>query len=860
MATYVPPKRATAYRFWVSLIDQTNTKKFKSSATLAAGDVKVSKDGGATANLTTLPAVTPAASVFVQVDLSATEMTADNVSVTFIDAAGAEWCDLFINLQTAARQIDDLQFPNVSGRGVDVDATGGVEVGAWLGSVPNTLVSGRMDSSTGAMAANVLTATAINADAITAAKIADAAIDAATFAADTGLKPVNTGTVPIALTTTNMIQIANAASTTDGIYKDYIIRLTGGTGVGQERRISWYESIVGPNNYATISPPWFTVPDVTTTYAIFPSTRPAIEQGLVSEHYKSLATGENVPHTSVVANGKLFIFTDTIPCKAIRFNTPRTNLDDYEVLTLPADGLHDSATKVVFSKQTGRLYHQFANAASVCISSFDPDAPSWAGQTIVDLVHDTGNVMAQGSLATLGGYLYSLTQESPSVVIKYNITTGARVTSTTLTGKDQGHAMDTDGTWLFATGHSTSPGWIARIDPVAMTFTAQDFDSSTYAPTNKFAIIGDHVWVGCEVSGVKGQIVRIRCSDITNLTYLSAGPYAVGIYGITAAMGYIWAAFNSSPSKVAQINPDTLDLQVHPLPNGQNTLNEMVTDGQRIYCATFETPSRIVRWAVTGLPALSHPPNIAGMVINGTTGAVTTDSATIADAVWDEVVAIGSTHNTVSTAGWNSSLANVGKYHRRGVAQAGTATTITLDAAANGVDDIYKYGLVITYPGGVGAEPEVRRIVGYVGSTKVATVDRAWANTPNASTQFVITAEAPVPIAAVAIDADTDVYSARITLIDDNAGTTDRYVVNWYKNGQDVISGITSPTIRVVKASDGSDLIASTAMTQIASTGAYRYDATTTARVVSGAAYFVIVGATIGGSARTYRQGWGRDS
>lgn len=49
--------------------------------------------------------------------------------------------------------------------------------------LPAALVSGRMDSSVGAMAANVLTASAINADAITAAKIADGAIDAATFAA-----------------------------------------------------------------------------------------------------------------------------------------------------------------------------------------------------------------------------------------------------------------------------------------------------------------------------------------------------------------------------------------------------------------------------------------------------------------------------------------------------------------------------------------------------------------------------------------------------------------------------------------------------------------------------------------------------
>lgn len=59
-----------------------------------------------------------------------------------------------------------------------------VDTGTTLDArIPAALVSGRMDSSVGAMAANVLTATAINADAITAAKIADGAIDAATFAA-----------------------------------------------------------------------------------------------------------------------------------------------------------------------------------------------------------------------------------------------------------------------------------------------------------------------------------------------------------------------------------------------------------------------------------------------------------------------------------------------------------------------------------------------------------------------------------------------------------------------------------------------------------------------------------------------------
>jgi hypothetical protein len=123
MATYVPAKRATELIFYMGLVSQS-TGQFQTNPTLAAGDVKVSKDGGALANLTTLPAVTPAASKMVKVTISSTEMTADNVTLVFSDAAGAEWDDVIINIQTAARQIDDLAYPTVSGRSVDVTATG----------------------------------------------------------------------------------------------------------------------------------------------------------------------------------------------------------------------------------------------------------------------------------------------------------------------------------------------------------------------------------------------------------------------------------------------------------------------------------------------------------------------------------------------------------------------------------------------------------------------------------------------------------------------------------------------------------------------------------------------------------------
>lgn len=128
MPTYHTPKRATAYKFYVGLADQANTKLLKANPTIAAGDFQVSKDGGTFANLATLPSANPASSAAVMIDLSATEMAADNVVVRCVDAAGAEWCDLLINIQPTVRQLDDLAFPATTGRSLLVDTAGAVPI------------------------------------------------------------------------------------------------------------------------------------------------------------------------------------------------------------------------------------------------------------------------------------------------------------------------------------------------------------------------------------------------------------------------------------------------------------------------------------------------------------------------------------------------------------------------------------------------------------------------------------------------------------------------------------------------------------------------------------------------------------
>lgn len=114
--------------------------------------------------------------------------------------------------------------------------------------------------------------------------------------------------------------------------------------------------------------------------------------------------------------------------------------------------------------------------------------------------------------------------------------------------------------------------------------------------------------------------------------------------------------------------------------------------------------------------------------------------------------------------------------------------------------------------------------------------------------------------AGVTLDSSLDVYHADIHFDVDEATETDEYTVTWFKNAVRVTSGITVPTLQLVKRADGSNLLAATAMTQVGSTGSYKKDCTTTNRLTAGEAVIAVVVATIDGSSRSFSKVIGRDS
>jgi hypothetical protein len=164
---------------------------------------------------------------------------------------------------------------------------------------------------------------------------------------------------------------------------------------------------------------------------------------------------------------------------------------------------------------------------------------------------------------------------------------------------------------------------------------------------------------------------------------------------------------------------------------------------------------------------------------------IETDAASIAAAVWDTTL---TSHVTTGTFGQTLQLED------SGAAQAGaTSTELKLRAGASAVTDFYKNGLVaITSGTGVG---QSRSITGYDGTTKIATVDRAWGTPlPIAGSIYAVFPAAPsssLTVLGIA-DAVWDEPIAAHTLLGStgeklNAGSAATPYVQFAANGDTVL-------------------------------------------------------------------------
>lgn len=236
-------KYGTATHVYIPIIKR-GVVDFAVSAdwTPAAGDVKISKDGGAAANVTNLPtAITMGNAAMWDFSLTATELQAAKVSVVVSDSATKAVEDTQFNLLTygnASAELSGIDFTDAVRLGLTAlpnatagangglplgDANARVDVGRWLGTAPNALVSGKMD---------------------------------ATLA-------VRGGTAQAGAT--GSITLDAGATATDHLYRGLKVAIVSGTGAGQQRLITGY---TGSSKVATVAPNWVTNPDATSVFIL----------------------------------------------------------------------------------------------------------------------------------------------------------------------------------------------------------------------------------------------------------------------------------------------------------------------------------------------------------------------------------------------------------------------------------------------------------------------------------------------------------------------------------------------------------------------------------------------------------------
>lgn len=144
----------------------------------------------------------------------------------------------------------------------------------------------------------------------------------------------------------------------------------------------------------------------------------------------------------------------------------------------------------------------------------------------------------------------------------------------------------------------------------------------------------------------------------------------------------------------------------------------------------------------------------------------------IADAIWDEILT-GATHNIATSAGRRvREIAGIAIH--TGTAQAATATTITLAAAASGDDGVYNRNLLAIVEGtGAG---QTRAIVDYDNATKVCLTDREWRITPDATSEYqILAADTPMTVDHGLAQAAT---ATTITIRDYASAIDDTYLCN----------------------------------------------------------------------------------
>jgi len=244
-----------------------------------------------------------------------------------------------------------------------------------------------------------------------------------------------------------------------------------------------------------------------------------------------------------------------------------------------------------------------------------------------------------------------------------------------------------------------------------------EVDGGPSIPTEEVRYIADtispkDVFVDEPTSQVKDDV----WNDTVDRAALTKGDYVEKLVGMETSLADIKGAGFATGTDSLKIISDNVD------------------------AINIETDATSIANAVWVAPTTGHvgAGTMGGLVNTGGSGGAAPSAAVIAGAVWDEATNLHTSFGTYGQA--------LQELHSATCAD-GASGTIQLAVGASGLNDFYNGALVVLTSGtGVG---QARTIVSYVGSTRQATVDRAWVTIPvGDDTVYMIVPQSDSPAAA----------------------------------------------------------------------------------------------------------------
>ena len=524
-------------------------------------------------------------------------------------------------------------------------------------------------------------------------------------------QPIRTGTAQAGAS--NSITLDASASSVNNFYRRRLIRITGGTGIGQSAICSGYN---GTTKLATVFPDWVTTPDNTSQFSI--------EYDGISNVEGSGGTGCDFVAT----------YPGQFPANLVGVNGDSTGLsgftsmiDAYEtngyisVNTIRVGGTVQTARDLgqgipnAVPGAAGGLLIAGSNAPTTFTGSGSSSGLTiTGGSSALSALTITGGSTSGGGIGitTTNGDGFRIDAAGFSTYGLY-ITSGSFGQAVCIKGGSNGSGLIIDapqGSFISST--EDQPALLiynASTDPSYAALQIQTNDSKGHAVN----ILGGATALNITATDNTGTVIKI----------LGAGTSTNGV-------------LIESTGRALEIDS-----------SGASSLHI----GGTMYVATNE-----IAWN----PAWDAEVQSECADALTAYSASTLTAAAAADAVWDEA---RSGHVTAGTFGeytnantthfggsagvfYSGSPQVIHRYAHQNVSPGGnTSTTFVLDSSASSVDDFYN-GMILMILSGAGHAGQTRVIKDYVGSTRTCTVD-AWITTPT-ERDYVILPNYGIPFAS----------------------------------------------------------------------------------------------------------------